>query len=882
MSAFKLETKKKNNEVIKDKEEIKSYSGLKLISSTKVFEKFLDICYCTDSKEFLLLDDGLKIHRYLLDGQVIHPSFILSPSMLFSKIIWCESIKLFACYAPHYETIWLLDQKFKSIQTIRNEFKIENLIFSYDEFIVVGLINVTRYLKNKFKLTFECHQKINIMDDNYGSVWSIQCSSLITIDINSPLKLTGSYLTTMYVMPLNPDEDEDTSLPVKFLSKKINASASAITALYYQSASKWIITGDQLGNVSAWTINLDRVFNYLAGHKGAVKTIISHPSICGFITTSTDNILQVWSCNFKDKSESFSNLGAITSMAINESSSLVTLGTKLTFFYTHQLYLFYSPLTAKPNILLSTQNLIHPMRIVVSNNYNHTISILSSASGKQINVIVLPSNVDPISMSYSSTTTDIYIVPMKIQNIIILNSKIYPMKIKNSWTSEKRITTVVVYDHHQQIESNQFQTANPNCMRVIAGTDTGELISIEESTGKFQQIIKAHKGSIKKLCASYKSRHIFSIAEDRCVKAWRIFPDIIEPLALNYCIYLTTPVINIASVGFSVCVITSTNARHQLLMYDIKNKNKYQHNQSKDHDKRILDISTLESLLICVTSSEDFTLRVWSKQNDLLKIIEINLSAAQLTFSSLRGDIIFSCGKHLYLLPHENYLPERYKIDIEMKNICEEKEEDIMARDEDDDEYMEYEEDEIKSRALHPVSSVPLCSLDPSSDIPHLGTLLQEQKLMHFKLRDRDIKAIEQGTAELSEKRQKMKKKKAFINYDEWNKYVDDLAKDIESKNKNKNNFPYNFFQQRRRAIEKSSYASDFMEFNYEWLEKTIPNSLVSEKLKEDNKEPEPPTEKKTYKYKYPEIIDKKDFDNEDLLSMTVEDLNETSNNLNI
>ncbi|XP_057342151.1 uncharacterized protein LOC130678736 [Microplitis mediator] len=117
-------------------------------------------------------------------------------------------------------------------------------------------------------------------------------------------------------------------------------------------------------------------------------------------------------------------------MGTNESFSLVTLGTKLTFFYTHQLYLFYSPLTAKPNILLSTQNLIHPIGIVVSNNYDHTISILSSVSGKQINVIVLPSNVDPIPMSYSSITTDIYIVLMKIQNIIILNFKIYPMKIK--------------------------------------------------------------------------------------------------------------------------------------------------------------------------------------------------------------------------------------------------------------------------------------------------------------------------------------------------------------------------------------------------------------------------------------------------------------------
>ncbi|KAH0546176.1 hypothetical protein KQX54_007002 [Cotesia glomerata] len=848
-------------------EEIKLFSGLKLISSTKLFEKFLDICYCNDTREFLVLDDGLKVHRYSLDGQKIHPSFTLNPSMLFTKIIWCSSIKSFACYALHDDTFWLLDQEFKLIQTIKTKFRIKNLFFSSPELIVISSTSVTRYLQNKSKLAYECYQTINTMDTNYGPIWSMQYSSLIATTTES-LKLAVSYLTTMYIVPLSSEEDENAGLYVKFLTTKLNATASAITALYFHPASNWIITGDLSGNVYAWTTNLDRVFNHV-GHKGAIKSIISHPSICGFLTSSSDDILQVWSCNFKDKTEYFANLGSINAIAINESSSVVTLGTKLTFFFMHQLYLFYSPLLTKASILQSTQNLRYPIRIIVSSS-DHSISVLSSASGKQINAIILSTNVEPVSIASSSISGDIYVVPLITRNILILNSNIFPMKIKNSWTSEKLITTVVVYDHYSELIINQTRTINPISVRIFAGTNKGELVSIDESTGKFQQIIQAHNGPIKKLCISNKSHHIFSIAEDWCIKFWKIFPYITNPLAFSYCIYLTTPVINIASVGFSVCVISANGSRDQLFMYDVKKKIKYENNLSNDHKKRILDISTLESLKICATSSEDFTIKIWNEQNILLRIIEVNLIARRLTFSSLRGDIIFSVAKHLYILPHENYLPREYKEQIKIKNISEEEEEDLVAKDE--DEYLDYEENEIKSRVLHPVSSVPLCSLALSSEVPRLDALVLEQKGMHLRLRERDIKAIELGIAELSERRKKMKKKKAVMNYEDWEKYVDGLAKEIEEKKRVEDKFN----EQKREIFDKSQ---DCKLKIFEWLSKMIPNSLVRESKKEEDKS-EAPIEKKIYKYEYPENLDKNS--DEDLLSLPLlEDLNKKLNDTN-
>lgn len=50
------------------------------------------------------------------------------------------------------------------------------------------------------------------------------------------------------MIPLYSDKDEESNIPVKFLSKKINATSGTITTLYFHDTSRWIISGDQQGN----------------------------------------------------------------------------------------------------------------------------------------------------------------------------------------------------------------------------------------------------------------------------------------------------------------------------------------------------------------------------------------------------------------------------------------------------------------------------------------------------------------------------------------------------------------------------------------------------------------------------------------------------------
>lgn len=115
------------------------------------------------------------------------------------------------------------------------------------------------------------------------------------------LRLAGSYLTTLYVIPLDSDRDENSNVPVKFISRKPNATDAAITVLFFHPTSQWIITGDQRGSIFAWNLNLECMMSCPAAHQVSIKIIVGHPSICGFISCAEDDILQVWSCNLREK-----------------------------------------------------------------------------------------------------------------------------------------------------------------------------------------------------------------------------------------------------------------------------------------------------------------------------------------------------------------------------------------------------------------------------------------------------------------------------------------------------------------------------------------------------------------------------------------------------
>ena len=108
-------------------------------------------------------------------------------------------------------------------------------------------------------------------------------------------------------------------------------------------------------------------FECMMWHSGAHETrvtmIVPHPSICGFLTYSNDGPngkMQVWSCNFRETIEAFTDSGKVIGISVDESgATLVTLGEKLNYFTMHQMYCFFAPLTYVFKVMLLSKQILN-------------------------------------------------------------------------------------------------------------------------------------------------------------------------------------------------------------------------------------------------------------------------------------------------------------------------------------------------------------------------------------------------------------------------------------------------------------------------------------------------------------------------------------------
>lgn len=112
-------------------------------------------------------------------------------------------------------------------------------------------------------------------------------------------------------------------------------------------------------------------------------------------------------------------------------------------------------------------------------------------------------------------------------------------------------------------------------------------------------------------------------------------------------------------------------------------------------------------------------------------------------------------------------MPPKYRTQIITNDIVDENEESPMPTN--DESYTEYEINEDKFKALHPVNSIPLGSLDPTLDAPRIDLMLQNYICGQLKSRDEDIIQIKNGALQAK----KIVKKKALMSDNNWQKYLD-------------------------------------------------------------------------------------------------------------
>ncbi|KAI5929504.1 WD repeat-containing protein 97 [Manis javanica] len=152
---------------------------------------------------------------------------------------------------------------------------------------------------------------------------------------------------------------------------------------------------------------------------------------------------------------------------------------------------------------------------------------------------------------------------------------------------------------------------------------------------------------------------------DLTVKMWCVFPYAEESLSLLRTFSCCHPAMALCALGKRVTVgfEDPDSATYGLVQYGLGNSRRYDHQPQDDPTDRITGLCCCPTLKVSACSSLDRTIRIWTAENRLLRLLQLNGAPQALTFCSNSGDLVLALGSRLCLVSHRLYLPTSYLVE---------------------------------------------------------------------------------------------------------------------------------------------------------------------------------------------------------------------------
>ncbi|XP_059528342.1 WD repeat-containing protein 97 [Myotis daubentonii] len=178
---------------------------------------------------------------------------------------------------------------------------------------------------------------------------------------------------------------------------------------------------------------------------------------------------------------------------------------------------------------------------------------------------------------------------------------------------------------------------------------------------------EAHSpGPVTAIASTWNS--VVSSGGDLTVKMWRMFPyseESLSPLRTFSCCH---PALALCALRKNIMVAFEDpdSATYGLVQFGLRSSQRYDHRPQDDHLDHITGLCCCPTLKLYASSSLDCTMRIWTTENRLLRLLQLNGAPQALTFSSNNGDLVLALGSRLCLVSHRLYLPTTYLV----KKLC--------------------------------------------------------------------------------------------------------------------------------------------------------------------------------------------------------------------
>ncbi|XP_076768341.1 WD repeat-containing protein 97 isoform X2 [Arvicanthis niloticus] len=208
---------------------------------------------------------------------------------------------------------------------------------------------------------------------------------------------------------------------------------------------------------------------------------------------------------------------------------------------------------------------------------------------------------------------------------------------------------------------------NKNRFLPVMGHSDGTLSVLDWRTSVTVFHTEAHSpGPVTAIASTWSS--IVTSGGDLTVKMWRVFPYAEECLSLLRTFSCCHPVVMLCVLGKRITVgfEDPESATYGLVQFGLGDKMRFDHRPQDDPMDHITGLCCCPTLKIYACSSLDCTIRIWTRENHLLRLLQLDGPPQALAFSSNNGDLVFSLGSRLHMVSYKTYLPTSYLV----KKLC--------------------------------------------------------------------------------------------------------------------------------------------------------------------------------------------------------------------
>ncbi|KAK6490431.1 WD repeat-containing protein 97-like [Huso huso] len=487
-----------------------------------------------------------------------------------------------------------------------------------------------------------------------------------------------------------------------------------ITGIAYCNTAKSLATASRDGTIKVWDEDwgVQMVF---AGHTGAVTALAACPHLPHFFSSSLDGTLRVWSLETGDQLEKIHTGPALgLGMKSTEKDGVERLGKKASrllcsysrkgvdFWALTHLYALHTPLGGAPIREIQTVSLpLYPTRMLCVSD-DGTIRLIAAETGEVITTFILeegkrtkwvdyclpwetlfvlteegevlrintltnpatllkqgarPRSVGGSPVDAATTESGLGKRKAKACCLVVYNYIVDPEKAFSCWTE------VVENGGEKRKRKPKEIKQERNRYMLIVGQEDGFLAVLDWYSGQIQYQTEAHSSqAVTGLVTNLENNYIISAGGDRSVKAWRVFPYAEESLSLQVTFFCGQPPLRISVMDSLLAVAFQdfSSATYSIVQFNLLTKRRTDHSPNDDPQDKITGLCTCPRMKIFASSSLDGIIRIWDRDNGLIRSLCLNAAPESLAFCSMRGDLLVGIDGHLHWIHHTKFLPRHY------------------------------------------------------------------------------------------------------------------------------------------------------------------------------------------------------------------------------